>query len=194
MKVFVTGAAGFVGQATVQELIENGHTVIGLARSDDNAALIEKLGGEAVRGDIKDLNALAQAARSADGVVHLAYIHDFSDVEGAAKADEAAIQAMVTAIEGTGKPLLITQGMLSLAGNGVVDEDTPHDLEGFWGIRPRAELLLKKLSDEKNVRGMTVRLSPSVHGKGDRGLVTYLIGSAKQNGFVTMVDSGDTTW
>lgn len=194
MKVFVTGAAGFVGRATIQELLAHGHTVLGLARSDENADIIKKLGGEALHGSMEDLEALKQGASSSDAIIHLAYIHDFSNVDAACAVDRTAIQTMADAIEGTGKPLVITQGVLSLAASGVSDEDTEHDLKGFFGARPLSEQLIHKLAKEKGFRGMAVRLSPTVHGKEDRGLVTYFIGNAKQKGFVTMVDDGGATW
>lgn len=125
MKVFVTGAAGFIGRAVVEDLKKNGHEAIGLARSDASADKITKAGGEVIRGDIEDLESLKKGAKEADGVVHLAFIHDFS-AEGFAKAlevDRAAIRAMADAMEGTGKPLAIASGTLIVAGSERATED-----------------------------------------------------------------------
>ena len=125
MKVFVTGAAGFIGRAVVEDLTKNGHQALGLARSDASAEKIKKAGGEVIRGDIEDVESLKKGAKEADGVVHLAFIHDFS-AEGFAKAlevDRAAIRAMADAMEGTGKPLAIASGTLFVAGSERATED-----------------------------------------------------------------------
>lgn len=125
MKVFVTGAAGFIGRAVVEDLRNNGHEAIGLARSDASADKIKKAGGEVIRGDIEDLESLKKGATESDGVIHLAFIHDFS-AEGFAKAlevDRAAISAMAEAMQGTGKPLAIASGTLIVAGSERGTED-----------------------------------------------------------------------
>lgn len=110
MRVFVTGAGGFVGQAVLRELIKNGHQVLGLARSDASADVVAKAGAEVHRGDIENLESLRSGAQAADGVIHLAFIHDFSDFERALAVDRTAIQTMGDAMAGTGKPLVIASG------------------------------------------------------------------------------------
>ena len=112
MRVFVTGAAGFIGSATVQELIKNGHQVLALARSDANIETLTKLGAEPHKGDLKDIESLKSGAKASDGVIHLAFVHDFSDFAGVCAIDRAAIEAMAEGLAGTGKPLVIASGTL----------------------------------------------------------------------------------
>lgn len=198
MLVFVTGAAGFIGQAVVKELLDHGHQVLGLARSDSSAETITQAGGQVHRGDLGDVESLKSGAKAADGTIHLAFIHDFSE-EGFVKAlqtDRDAIEGMADAMEGTGKPLVIASGALIVAGLGKrATEDTkappPTNL---FSQRGRAEILVEELSVSKNIRGSTVRLPPTVHGAGDKGFIAMLAGMAKKNGFVTYVDDGNTSW
>lgn len=197
MKVFVTGAAGFIGRAVVEDLTKNGHEAIGLARSDTSAKKVTEAGGQVHRGDLEDLESLKSGAKAADGVVHLAFIHDFSE-EGFAKAleaDRAAIQAMGEVMEGTGNPLVIAGGLLLVAGIDRADEDTvPASLEDIFSQRGKSEVLVQTLSKEKKIRGMAVRLAPTVHGKGDWGFVHMFGDFAKKNGHVTNVGDGSTRW
>lgn len=195
MKVFVTGAAGFIGRAVVEELTKSGHQALGLGRSDASAEKIAKAGGQVHRGDLEDLESLKRGAKAADGVVHLAFIHDFSE-EGFAKAlaaDRAAIQAMAEVMAGTGKPLVIASGTLIVAGSNRATEDTqPLLTEDLYSQRGKSEILVQTLSNEKNIRGMIIRLSPTVHGTGDWGFVKMLSDMASKNGYVTSVGDGST--
>jgi len=197
MKVFVTGAAGFIGRAVVEQLTKNGHQALGLARSDASAQKIRAAGGEVHNGDLDDIESLKSGAKAADGVIHLAFVHDFSE-EGFAKAletDRAAIAAMADAMEGTGKPLIIAGGTLLVAGIDRANEDTkPADTLAVFSQRGKSEDLVQQLSKEKNIRGMCIRLSPTVHGSGDWGFVTQLGSSAQKNGFVTNVNDGSSRW
>src|SRR6201992_4259433 len=115
MRVFVTGAAGFIGTATTRELIANGHEVLGLARSDANAGALEKLGAEVHRGSLEDLDSLRKGAAETDGTIHLAFIHDFSKFAENGQIDKRAIEAMGEVLEGTNKPFVVTSGVALLA-------------------------------------------------------------------------------
>ena len=123
MRVFVTGAAGFIGKATTKELIANGHEVIGLARSDANAEALKKMGAEVHWGTLQDLDSLQSAAKDADGVIHLAFIHDFSKFVENGQIDARAIEAMGSVLEGTNKPLIVTSGVGMLAPGEIATED-----------------------------------------------------------------------
>jgi nucleoside-diphosphate-sugar epimerase len=191
MRVFVTGASGFIGSATISELIGSGHDVLGLARSDAAAAVVEATGGEVQRGSLDDVDALRAGAAAADGVVHLAYNHDFSDMAGAAELDRRAIEALGTELEGTGKPLAIASGVLGLAsGRAGTEQDSP-DLATHPRIANAAAALA--LAD-RGVRSSVVRLAPTVHGEGDHGFVAVLIEIARTKGISGYIGDGSARW
>lgn len=196
MRVFVTGAAGFIGTAVVQDLLQNGHQVIGLARSDANAEAITKAGGEVLRGDLNDIESLKSGAKQADGVIHLAFMHDFADFAKATEVDRAAITAMGEAIAGTGKPLIIASGTLGhpVAPGQYADEDTEAERVSPMSIRAKSADLVKRFAAEKGVRGMVIQLCPTVHGAGDKGMLPRLMNLAKQKGFVTYIGDGSARW
>ncbi|EXJ90950.1 hypothetical protein A1O1_04057 [Capronia coronata CBS 617.96] len=194
MRVFVTGAAGFIGRAVVQELLHNGHQVLGLARSDANAEILTKAGAEVHRGNLEDPESLKSGAHAADGVIHLAFIHDFSDFARATKVDREAIEAMGEAMAGTGKPLVIASGTLGVSNGKLATEDTEPARDDPMSIRYASADLVYALSKSKQVRGSVVRLSPVVHGVGDWGFVPMLIGMARKNGYAAYVDEGSARW
>jgi len=194
MRVFVTGAGGFIGKAVILDLLKNGHQVLGLARSDPSADAISKAGAEVLRGDIEDLESLENGAKSADGVIHLAFIHDFADFERVLAVDRAAIQTMGDAMTGTGKPLVIASGSMLLPKGSLATEDTPTETGSVFAQRAKSEDIVRALSKDKQVRGSVVRLSPTVHGAGDQGFITMLGGMARKNGFVTNVGDGSSRW
>src|ERR1700744_998633 len=177
MRVFVTGAAGFIGTATTRELIANGHEVLGLARSDANAEALEKLGAKVHRGSLEDLDGLRKGAKESDGTIHLAFIHDFSKFAENGQIDKRAIAAMGAALEGTDKPFIVTSGTLLVASGRLATEEdkvTP-------GL-PRMSETAGLAFAGQGVRAMAVRL-PQVHGgDGKCGLVNWLLNIAKEKG------------
>lgn len=194
MLVFITGAAGFIGRATVSELLSHGHQVLGLARSDANAEILTKLGAEVHRGSLDDLDSLRSGAKAADGVIHLAFIHDFSDYGRAAKADQDAISAMMDAMAGTGNPFVIASGtMLAQKGTLAHEDDEPDRIMPF-AMRTESADLVAKLAAEKGVRGSIVRLTPTVHGTEDKGLIPMFGGIAQKLGYAPIIGDGANRW
>ena len=192
MKILVTGASGWIGSASVKELIAAGHHVLGLARTDDAAAKVAKLGAEVVRGSLDDLAGLRAAAARAEGVVHLGYNHDFSQMAAAAQTDRAAIDAFADVLQGSGGPLLIASGTLGLAPGRVGTEaDMPNA-----AVHPRTGNAAHTLGlAERGVRSIVVRFAPTVHGAGgDHGFVTVLAGIARAKGVSAFIGEGLNRW
>jgi nucleoside-diphosphate-sugar epimerase len=192
MRVFVTGATGFIGSAIVADLISAGHEVLGLARSDERAAALAQIGVPAHRGDLTDLDSLIAGARACDGVIHTAYIHDFSQYTANAEVDRLAVAAMSEALAGSDKPLVITSGTLMLAGGaslGVETDQAPNP----DGPRAISEKVVVAAS-ARGVRGSVIRLPPSVHGAGDQGFVPMLIDIARRTGVAAYVGDGANRW
>ena len=192
MRILVTGASGWIGSAAVAELSAAGHHVLGLARSPQAAEKIAKLGVEVVQGSLDDLASLRSAAARAEGVVHLGYNHDFSNMAGAAQTDRAAIEAFAEVLEGSGGPLLIASGTLGLAANGVGTElDMPHA-----GTHPRIANAAYTLDlAKRGIRSMVVRFAPTVHGSGgDHGFVAVLAKIAREKGLAGYIGEGLNCW
>jgi nucleoside-diphosphate-sugar epimerase len=200
MKVFVTGASGFIGSAIVRELIEAGHQVLGLARSDTAATSLAAAGAQVHRGSLYDLDSLRSGAASSDGVIHLAYVHDFSNYEDTARTDMRAVETIGAALEGSGKPFVITSGTLMLTFFVPPGHlGTEKDVADAGSVLPRiaSENAVLALS-RRGVRSSIVRLSPSVHGEGEQdfraGLVSVLIGIAREKGVSGYVGDGANRW
>lgn len=197
MRVFVTGASGHIGSAVVPELLRAGHRVVGLARSDSSADALVAAGAEVRRGDLGDLAGLREAAGAADGVIHLAFRHDLmraGDVPAAAAADFAATQALSSALEGTGKPLVTTSGTLMLTLAGITGRPGTEADSAPSGPRVDAENFVIGLAG-RGVRSSAVRLPPIVHSELDHhGFTHVLIGIARQSGVSGYVGDGSNRW
>jgi nucleoside-diphosphate-sugar epimerase len=189
MRVFVTGAAGFIGTATTKELIANGHEVLGLARSDANAEALKKMGAKVHRGSLEDLDSLRKGAKETDGTIHLAFIHDFSKFVENGQIDKQAIDAMGEALAGSGKPFIVTSGTLVVAPGRLATEEDP-----ATPSLPRFSESAGLAFAAHGVRAMAVRL-PQVHGgDGKCGLVNWLLNIAREKGVSAYIGDGGNRW
>jgi nucleoside-diphosphate-sugar epimerase len=203
MRVFLTGASGWIGSAVVPELLGAGHQVIGLARSDAAADALTAAGAEVHRGTLDDLDGLRDAAGASDGVIHLAFKHDLAfsgDFQGAADADRRAVEALGETLAGSDRPLVIASGTLGVAPGRVASERDGHGSNpavAAWGSGPHtrwatAEYVLSLAS--RGVRSSVVRLAPTNHGEGDNGFLAALVGIARERGASGYIGDGTNRW
>ncbi|MES2294307.1 MAG: SDR family oxidoreductase [Pseudomonadota bacterium] len=189
MRVFVTGAAGFIGTATTQELIANGHEVLGLARSDANAEALEKMGAKVHRGSLEDPDSLRKGASQTDGTIHLAFIHDFSKFAENGQIDKHAIDAMGEALAGSDKPFIVTSGTLLVAPGRLATEKDPV-MPGLPRVSETAGLAFAA----RGVRAMAVRLPQVYGGDGKCGLVNWLLNIAREKRVSAYIGDGGNRW
>ncbi len=203
MRIFVTGASGWIGSAVVPELIGAGHQVTGLARSDASADALAAAGAEVRRGSLDDLETLRDAAGASDGVIHLAFKHELAfsgDFEGAAGADRRAVETFGEALAGSDRPLVIASGMLGLAPGRVATERDAHgpaEATAGFGSGPQtrwetSELVLSMA--ERGVRSSIVRLPPTNHGDGDNGFIAMVVAIARDKGVSGYIGDGANRW
>ncbi|WP_216329282.1 SDR family oxidoreductase [Deinococcus aestuarii] len=191
MRIFVTGASGFVGSAVVPELLAAGHGVVGLARSEASARAIAAAGATVQRGDLDDVESLRAGAAAADGVIHLAYNHDFSQPVAAAQTDLRAIETLGAALEGSDRPLVIASGLAGAAtGRVATEQDRPDPATYPRVASAQAALALAS----RGVRSSVVRLAPTVHGEGDPNFIARLVAIARERGVSGYIGGGDNRW
>jgi nucleoside-diphosphate-sugar epimerase len=189
MRVFATGATGIIGSAIVPDLLAAGNQVLGLARNDASAEALAKAGVEVHRGDLTDTASLVAGVRACDGVIHTAFVHDFSQFLANIETDRLAVDAMVGALEGSGKPMVIASGTLMISyASPATELDPPPSPDA-----PRAASEVRVLT-APGVRGSIVRLPPTVHGARDKGFMTWMINAAREKGVSPYVGDGQNRW
>ncbi len=192
MRVFVTGATGFIGTAIVQELLNAGHQVLGLARSDASAQKLVDAGAAAHRGDLEDLDSLRRGAESADGVIHAGFIHDFTRFPEVCQVDKIAIETIGNVLAGSGRPFIVTSGTALVSPGKVATEDIISPFNPAW---PRASEQAADAVADLGVRTAAIRLSPSVHGDDDKhGFIPILVNLAREKGVSAYIGEGQNRW
>ena len=193
MDVFVTGASGWIGRAVVEDLLASGHTVTGLARSDESAAALESKGARALRGDLDDLDAIRAGADASDATIHLANKHDWANMAASNAAERGAVQAIGDALAGTDRPLLLASGLAGLKDGHLATEDDTSPFHGPDSPRGGTENLALGFV-ERGVRPVALRFSPTTHGTGDHGFIAALCEVARERGVSGYPGEGINRW
>ena len=191
MRIFVTGAPGFIGSALVPELIQAGHQVLGLTRSEEGAKKLQAAGSEVLHGNIEDLDSLRRGATGSDGIIHLAFNHDFSQFQKNADDDRKAIEAMGAVLAGSGRPLVVTSGT-AIAANVDGKPSTEESPVATWNPRVASEAAVNELT-ARGVNTTVVRL-PQVHDTRKQGLVPYVLAVSRQKGVSAYIGDGSNRW
>ncbi len=202
MRIFVTGASGWIGSGVVPELLQAGHQVVGLARSEPSARRLEEAGAIVQRGDLDDPDGLAKAAADSDGVIHLAFQHEVAfaggDFAAAAAADRRAVEAMGDALADSDRPFVLASGMLGLTSREVATENDgmvpAAEVRANPAGRRAATALLTLSLRGIGVRASVLRFPPTVHGDGDHGFIATLVGIARERGLAGYVGDGSNRW
>jgi nucleoside-diphosphate-sugar epimerase len=193
MKLFVTGATGFIGTEIVKELLSSGHKVLGLSRSEAGDRALRAAGAEVFRGDLEDLAGLQKAAASSEGVIHAGFIHDFARFKEVCEIDRKVVTALAAALEGSNRPLVVTSGTALVSPGKVATEQMASPIDS-----PHPRVASEQAAEAAAARGVhasLLRLSPSVHGETDRsGFVPLLINLAREKGFAAYIDEGKNRW
>ena len=192
MRVFITGASGWIGSAAVDDLLAAGHEVVGLARSDASEAALTARGAQVLCGDLDDLDGLRRGAADAEAVLHLANKHDFTDPAVSNRAERGAVEAMGEVLAGSDRPFLIASGVAVPLGRPLTEEDRS-PAHGLNSMRGGSENLALELA-ERGVRSMSARFAPTVHGAGDHGFIAVLVGIAREKGVAGYVADGSSRW
>jgi nucleoside-diphosphate-sugar epimerase len=193
MRVFVTGASGWIGSAAVDELLATGHEVVGLARSDTSAASLQAKGAQVRRGDLDDLESIRAGAADSDAVLHLANKHDFANPAVSNKAERDAVQTIGDALAGSGRPFLLASGVAGPRPGDALTEDDASPFHGPESPRGGSENLALEFVD-RGVHTVSVRFAPTVHGAGDHGFIAVLVGVAREKGVAGYIGDGSNRW
>jgi nucleoside-diphosphate-sugar epimerase len=193
MRVFVTGASGWIGSATVDELLAAGHEITGLARSDASAAALQAKGARVRRGDLDDLASIRAGAEAAEAVIHLANKHDWSNPVNSIVAERAAVQTIGDALVGTGRPFLFASGVAGLTQGRPATEDDPSPFVGPDSPRGGSENLALEFVD-RGVHPVSLRFAPTVHGAGDHGFIAMIAAVAREKGVSGYPGDGTSRW
>ncbi len=193
MRVFVTGASGWIGSATVDELVAAGHQVVGLARSDASVARVEAAGATALRGDLDDLDAIRRGASESEGVVHLANKHDWANPVATNAAERAVVETIGTALAGSDRPFIVASGIAGLASDRPATEADPNPFVGPDSMRGGSENRGFDFVGQ-GVRTVAARFAPTVHGIGDHGFIAAIVAAAKQQGVSGYIGDGTNNW
>jgi nucleoside-diphosphate-sugar epimerase len=193
MRVFITGASGWIGSATVDELVAAGHEVVGLARSETSSKSLAAKGAQVRRGDLDDLESIRAGADDAEAVIHLANKHDFDNPAASNKAERAAVQTIGTVLAGSGRPFLLASGTAGLSSGREATERDRSPFSGPDAPRGGSENLALDFVD-RGVHTVILRFAPTVHGDGDHGFIAALVGIARNRGSVAYVGNGSNRW